>query len=199
MELVINDADTSERIIAVLPKLIKPKPFRMDTLYALVITGRRSIFARITDKMLREAMDAQGGVKRKARRPRLWWADKVETLYNYDRFLTMNPNDILRENSDNFAIENSSILSVAVKPLIPHVMQYDPINMMGINIGMEEDDVVHEIPDLARSKKRPKKEFQEHVEMRWELRIETAKALLSFSVDYDPKELLKRFFPDKML
>lgn len=196
MELAINGPHTSERIMAVLPRLIKPKPFRRDTLYAIVITDRRSIFARITDKMLREVMKAQDRVKRRAWRLRLWWADKVETFYNYDRFLTMNPDDILRENSDNFAIENSCILSFVVKPFIPHIIQYDPRNMIEMNMGMEEDDVVHEIPDITRS--RPKKEFQEHVEMGWELRIETTKALLSFSVDYDPKVLLKQFFPDKI-
>lgn len=199
MNLVGDGPVAVERILAIIPKLIKPKPFRRDTLYALVVTDQQSIFARITDRMLRDTLKAQEGSKRKTRRLSLWWTNRIETFYDYGRYLAMKPDEILRETADNFAIENSKIKSIAVKPVIPYIVHYDPKDMMRIDTSLDEDDVIHEIPDTPKKKDNPKKEFQESVEKIWELRIETERARLHFSVDYDPKEMLKRLFPDKIL
>jgi len=182
-----------EEILLVLPKLIKPKPFRRDILYALVVTDRRTLFARITDRMLIEAFRTEKP-RRRWDPSILWWRRRIETVYNYERFLGMEPDMILAETPDNFAVLNSDIVSVSVRPSIPHVVDYRIVDAIRFDQGSDEDDVVHELPEGLGMRK----EFQEESVI-WELNVRTLTTSQSFILDYDPRERLRHVFAEKIV
>jgi hypothetical protein len=182
-----------EEILLVLPKLIKPKPFRRDTLYALVVTDRRTLFARITDRMLIEAFRAEKP-RRRWDPSILWWRRRMETVYNYERFLGMEPDMILAETPDNFAVLNSDIVSVSVRPSIPYIVDYHINDAIRFDQGSDEDDVVHELPEGLGMRR----EFQEESVI-WELNVRTSTTSQSFILDYDPRERLRQVFAEKIV
>jgi hypothetical protein len=95
----------------------KPKSFgRWDT-YTLVLTDRRIIIAQLTAKMLNEAAaeaNREGKSEGKGFFER--WGDQLKTTSAYSKkYLDMEPEKILQEDSDNFALENSDIKKIGIK------------------------------------------------------------------------------------
>jgi hypothetical protein len=103
-----------ETIRAILPNLVVSKSFGRSDTFNLIVTDRRSIFAKLTSqimnetvKMRREKAAAEGkGFFGK-------WAAQMSGFNTYtDRYQTMRPEEALLENKENFQIENSMIKNV---------------------------------------------------------------------------------------
>ena len=102
---------TSERIVAIVPNLKKPKSFgRWDT-YNLIVTERRCIFATLTSEMLNRAIkeaNEQGKTEGKGFMDR--WGDQLSASMGYWRkYESIEPEAALRENKENFAIDLSTV------------------------------------------------------------------------------------------
>lgn len=83
--------------------------------YTLAVTDKRLIFAELTEKMLNAAADeAREESKRKNFFAR-WWNTMSSNRRIYDRYYLIAPEEILKENPSNFAINNIYIRSVTVR------------------------------------------------------------------------------------
>ena len=103
-----------EKVLLVLHNIKKTKALgRWDT-YNVVMTERRCIFAKLTADMLKKAAsaaNAEGKAEGKGLLSR--WSDQMQVSLSYgDRYLNMAPEDVLRENPESFALENSEIVAV---------------------------------------------------------------------------------------
>lgn len=106
-----------EKMVGLIPVLKKPKSFgRWDT-YAVIITEKRAIFARLTSDMLKEAaMEAQRKGKEEGKGLFSRWADQLKATMSYsERYWNIPPDEALNENSGNFAISNQDIKSIQIK------------------------------------------------------------------------------------
>ena len=106
-------AQTSERIVAIVPNLKKPKSFgRWDT-YNLIVTERRCIFASVTADMLNRAIkeaNEQGKAQGKGFMDR--WGDQISSTMGYWRkYESIEPETALRENKENFSFDISAVKS----------------------------------------------------------------------------------------
>jgi hypothetical protein len=186
-------ASTGERVLAVLPNLIKPRTLGTRSVFTLVITERRLIFARATP--VRRVSDGNDG--KGSRKENLFkWLRERKKFFEPEKYWEMDPREILRQTLVNFAVDLRDVWRVTVKSEIPFVLGLDPGDLLKSDLDSEWDDIVHEMPH--RGRKGPKREFQEDVEVAWKLRIMSVGADLSFLLDYDPREALAPFLADKM-
>lgn len=82
--------------------------------YALIATDRRAIFCHITKEMINQALKAAQD-KAKAEGGGFWdqWGAQLDTSFFYtQRYKHMSPEEAIREQPDNFAIENSQMRKV---------------------------------------------------------------------------------------
>jgi hypothetical protein len=186
-------AATGEKVLAVLPNLIKPRTLGRRSVYTLVITERRLIFARATP-VRQVTKENDGEVARKGKLFK--WLRERKKLFEPEKYWEMDPREIMRQTLVNFAVDLRDVWRVTVKPEVPFVLGLEPGDLLKRDLDSEWDDIVHEMPD--RRRKGPKLEFQEDVEIAWKLRIESVGADLSFLLDYDPREALAPFLSDKM-
>ena len=103
-----------EKVSFILYNIKKSKSLgRWDT-YNVAVTERRCIFAKLTADMLKKAAsaaNAEGKAEGKGFLSR--WSDQMQVSLSYgDRYLNMAPEDVLRENPENFALDNSEIVAV---------------------------------------------------------------------------------------
>lgn len=109
----------SEAVVSMIPNTmlragflgIKTKP------YILVITSQRIIFARVTNDMLKQAVaDARDGAKTEGKGFFGQWGAQLAAYSSLaDRYLTMQPEQILHENGDNFAVDRASVTKTRLK------------------------------------------------------------------------------------
>lgn len=107
----------AEKVSIVIPNLQKPKMLGMNwDVYNLVIAGNRAIFAHLTQNMISKAIE-ESRKKSKEEKKGFFaaWGDQITagTKY-YEKYFGMNPDDILKEDPSNFALEISSVQSVKV-------------------------------------------------------------------------------------
>jgi hypothetical protein len=84
--------------------------------YALIITERRSIFCFITGDMVKQALK-QAQDEAKAKGEGFWgqWAAQLDTSFFYtERYKKMTPEQAIREQPNNFAIEHSDMRKVVL-------------------------------------------------------------------------------------
>ena len=186
-------ASTGETVLAVLPNLIKPRTLGRRSVYTLVITEKRPIFARATP--VRQVMKGDEG--RVALKGTLFkWLRERKRFFEPENYWEMDPREIMRQTLVNFAVDRSDVWRVTAKPEIPFVLGLEPEDLLKRDLDSEWDDIVHEMPDMRR--KGPNLEFQEEVEIAWKLRIECVGVDISFLLVYDPREALAPFLVDKM-
>ncbi|HSW58542.1 MAG TPA: zinc ribbon domain-containing protein [Dehalococcoidales bacterium] len=103
-----------ETLKIIIPNLMLQKSWGRSETFNLIVTDQRSIFARLTSqimnetvKMRREKAAAEGkGFFGK-------WAAQMKGFNTYtDRYQTMNPDEVLSEDKENFQIQNSLIKKV---------------------------------------------------------------------------------------
>jgi len=98
------------------PTLKKMKFMGQWDLFAMVVTERRAIFAHITKDMVNQAIkDAQEKAKSEGKGFFGQWGAQLNTSFFYtQRYKHMSPEQVLREQPDNFAIEHGEITKVNV-------------------------------------------------------------------------------------
>ncbi len=185
-----------ERVVAILPGFMKPKAFVGHADYTVVITDRRTIFARVTKTMLKKAEAQAPEGNRRGILP--WRRDRSRAVFDHGRYWTMPPDEIVRETPDNFALDNSSVSSIRVRAVIPFTLDYDPEDMMKTDLASEQDDIIREMPDNLKSKRRMRNDHQDQVDTAWEVRIEAGVHALEYLADYDPRETLSKAFEGRM-
>lgn len=104
-----------EQVRCVLRNIKKPKMFGAPDTYNVAVTDSRCIFARLTADMLKKAAaeaNRQGKEEGKGFLSR--WGDQMAATLKYgDRYLAMAPEDILKEDRGNFAIDHRDIKSIS--------------------------------------------------------------------------------------
>ncbi len=180
-----------ERVLAIIPDLIRPRSLGRRSVFTLVVTDRRLIFARTAPVRPRaDEKDSKGW--------RLFtrWRRRDEPLEPVN-YWEMEPDAILRQTLVNFAFELGDVRRVRVEAEIPFVLDLDPSDMLKRDLDSELDDIVLEIPDKPR--RRQAREFREDVDVVWRLTIESLRATVSFLLEYDPEEALKPFLEEKIV
>ena len=106
----------SESIAAVIPLVRKPKSFGRSDTYTLVVTDERMVFAELTNDMMKEAVsEAQRKGKDEGKGFFARWGDQLKATMNYsERYWKISPDEALRENPKNFAIQNASVKKIKV-------------------------------------------------------------------------------------
>lgn len=108
----------AERVLCTVSNLKRPRSLgRWDT-YSLAVTDRRMIFALLTGDQIKEAIkEAQQKAKSEGKGFMQQWASQMNLGTNYaQRYLGMDPGNIIRENSANFTVDNSLVLRIRIEP-----------------------------------------------------------------------------------
>jgi hypothetical protein len=103
-----------ETIKNIIPNLMLAKSWGRSDTFNLIVTERRSIFAKITNQIMNETIKIRRE-KAAAEGKGFFgkWAAQMSGFNTYtDRYYTMRPEEALRENEGNFQIENSTIKNV---------------------------------------------------------------------------------------
>lgn len=170
---------TTETICNVILGLKKARPLGREQEYALVITNKRLIFALQRSKGVLNILSR-----------------RLNVIKDPQRFLYMSPDEILRESVINYDILIDEVSFIEVMEEIPFTLMYDPSDALKNYMVDGEDDVVVEMPNILRH---DAKMHQEEVERSWTLTINTRRATLSFSLDYNPEPTLSQCFKEKMI
>jgi hypothetical protein len=107
---------SSEAVLGVL-LLRKPKSFGRYDSFTGVVTGKRMIFAQMTNDMIKDAA-MQARNQAKAEGKGFWgqWGDQLKASFGYtQRYLTMPPSAALAETSGNFDVDNAGVREVKLK------------------------------------------------------------------------------------
>lgn len=105
-------------IVSVIGPLRKPKlmGFANDS-FTLIVTQDQSIFAKLTSEIMKKVVeDARQQAEQEGKGFFGQWGSQISGGMNYtQRYLSMAPEEIMKENPANFFIPNSSIDSVKVR------------------------------------------------------------------------------------
>jgi hypothetical protein len=107
----------AEQIKCILHNIKKPKTFGTPEGFNAAVTDSRVIFAKLTNDLLKKAA-AQANEAGKAEGKGFLgrWGDQIAATMTYgDRYLQYTPEQVLQENSDNFAINFEEIKSIEFK------------------------------------------------------------------------------------
>jgi hypothetical protein len=107
----------SEPIKAMFPNLQIGKSWGRNDTYNLIVTDRRSIFAKLTNELINETVKTRRA-KASAEGKGFWGQYKAQLtgFNNYtDRYVNMNPEMILAETPGNFFIDNATILKIKTR------------------------------------------------------------------------------------
>jgi hypothetical protein len=110
--------EQEKNIIGVMPYLRKSKMLGLlSNSFTLVATLDESIFARITNAMLNQAViDAKDKAKAEGKGFFGQWGSQMGASFNYaEKYLDMSPDLIRSENAENFSIPNAGIVSVKAR------------------------------------------------------------------------------------
>lgn len=106
-----------EQVLSIVHNLKKGKSFGRWDVYNVAVTDQRCIFALVTGDMAKEAVrlaNEQGKAEGKGFFDR--WGDQIKiSLFYGEKYRTWAPENILSENSANFAIAHSELLKVQFK------------------------------------------------------------------------------------
>lgn len=108
----------NENVLVIIGPLNKPKFMGLaNDSFTLIVTKEQSIFAKLTSEILKKVTE---GARQQAKQGGKGffgqWGSQIAGGMNYsERYFTMEPEEILKENPENFSIPNSSINYVEVK------------------------------------------------------------------------------------
>jgi len=105
-----------EKVLGVL-LLRRPKSLGRWDSFAAVLTNYRMIFAQITADMVKEAVEqAKKQAKAEGRGFLGQWSAQLGATFGYvNRYLSMEPSQILSETPGNFSVNNSAIREIKLK------------------------------------------------------------------------------------
>lgn len=108
----------NENTVTVIGPLNKPKLMGLaNDSFTLIVTKDQSIFAKLTSEIMKKvAEEAKQQAKQEGKGFFGQWGSQIAGGMNYSqRYLNMDPGEILKENPANFSIPNSSINLIEVK------------------------------------------------------------------------------------
>ena len=111
----LASASAAEAVRVVIPGLSSPKAPGIRESYTLIITDRRTIFARVTNEVASEAMKIrQAKTEQKGFLAR--WKSQVAGPNMYvEWYQTRSPEQALNESAGNFALDNAVMRTFTVK------------------------------------------------------------------------------------
>ncbi|MGB3908718.1 MAG: hypothetical protein WBL02_09855 [Methanomethylovorans sp.] len=108
----------NRNIVSIIGPLRKPKlmGFANDS-FTLIVTEEQSIFAKLTTEIMKKVVeDARQQAKKEGKGFFGQWGSQITGGMNYaQRYINMEPDEILKEDPANFFISNSSIDSVKIR------------------------------------------------------------------------------------
>jgi hypothetical protein len=106
-----------EKVLCVLRNIKKPKFLGNGDAFNVAMTDRRTIFARLTAEMLKTAIaEANQRGKEEGKNFLSRWGDQLKASFAFgEKYLSMSPEDILKENPENFALENTDIAFIVFR------------------------------------------------------------------------------------
>jgi hypothetical protein len=106
-----------EQVKCVLHNIKKPKFFGTPDAFNVAVTESRYIFAKLTSDLLKKAAaEANEKGKEEGKGFMGRWGDQITaTLLYGDRYLGLSADEVLKENSENFAIGFTDIKSISFK------------------------------------------------------------------------------------
>lgn len=105
-------------IVSIIGPLHKPRLMGLaNDSFTLIVTEEQSIFAKLTSEIMKKvAEDARQQAKQEGKGFFGQWGSQIAGGMNYtQRYLSMAPEEIMKESPANFSIPNSSIDSVKVR------------------------------------------------------------------------------------
>jgi hypothetical protein len=108
----------NENTVTIIGPLNKPKLMGLaNDSFTLIVTKDQSIFAKLTSEIMKKvAEEAKQQAKQEGKGFFGQWGSQIAGGMNYSqRYLNMDPGEILKENPANFSIPNSSINLIEVK------------------------------------------------------------------------------------
>ena len=107
---------SAETVKFVFPNLRLPKSFGRTDEFTLVMTERRSIFAKITQEILNEAVrEARANAAAEGKGFFRKWGAQMKGFNNYAvRYNKIPAEQILQETPGNFAVENNTIRRIHI-------------------------------------------------------------------------------------
>ena len=106
----------AETIRCIMPNISISKSWGRSDDYTLMVTERRSIFAKITQAIINEAVtDVRANAAAEGKGFFGKWASQMKGFNNYAvRYNKFTPDQILQETQGNFAIENNTIRRIRI-------------------------------------------------------------------------------------
>jgi hypothetical protein len=105
-----------ETIRCVISSLAITKSWGRHDDYTLVVTDRRSIFAKVTQEIMNAVInEASANAAAEGKGFFGKWGAQIKGFYNYGvRYNKFTPDQILQETQGNFAIENNTIRKIKI-------------------------------------------------------------------------------------
>jgi hypothetical protein len=106
----------TEIVKFVIPSLAVSKSWGRSDSYTLIVTDRRSIFAKLTQEIMNETVKtARADAEAQGKGFFGKWAAQMKGFNNYAvRYNKFTPDQVLQETKGNFAIENSMIRRIKI-------------------------------------------------------------------------------------
>ena len=106
-----------EKILAVVPQAVKPKFLGMGDTYTIVCTDQRTIFAKLTSQMMKDAAsEAQEKGKEEGQGFFSRWGSQIKSTMSYhNRYWEMSPDEILGQTEGNFDLSHASLSKLKAK------------------------------------------------------------------------------------
>jgi len=111
-----------EQIVSVIPGVYQPKALGRRDNYTLVCTDKRTIFARLTPELMKDAVKhAQDEAKAEGKGFFGRWGAQIASGRNFHaRYRDMAPEDILNQAEGNFDINHDSLIKLKAKKKVEH-------------------------------------------------------------------------------
>jgi hypothetical protein len=106
-----------ESIRIIIPNINLPKSWGRSDAYYLIVTERRTIFAKLTNEIANEAVKMRrSGAESEGKGFFGKWAAQMKGMNNYsDRYIKYTPEQLLNETQGNFALDNSMVRKIKVQ------------------------------------------------------------------------------------
>ena len=106
----------TETVKFVIPSLAISKSWGRSDSYTLIVTDRRSIFAKLTQEIMNETVKtARADAEAQGKGFFGKWAAQMKGFNNYAmRYNKFTPDQVLQETKGNFAVENSTIRRIRI-------------------------------------------------------------------------------------
>jgi hypothetical protein len=113
---------TMEKILSVIPGTYRSKSFGRKDSFTIICTDQRTIFARFTSQMMKDAVKESRDKAREEGKGFFaqWGAQMSSASHYHKKYWEMAPADILSEAEDNFDLTHDQLVKVKIKKKVEH-------------------------------------------------------------------------------